>query len=74
MRALQIETFTNGKREDTVKVPVSLAKVALSPLLAKLNSNQADLIVSALNSNDISGVILEIEEHQENEKVVFSII
>ncbi|MBY6196835.1 hypothetical protein [Vibrio hangzhouensis] len=74
MRTLQIETFSNGVREDTVKVPVGLAKLALTPFLKKLSSKQADLIVSALNSHEISGVILEVEEHSNSEKVIFSII
>ncbi len=73
MRTFKIETFTHGTKEDTIKVPLALAKVALTPFLKRLNDSQADILSSAITLDDHMGVILEIEEHQTSEKVVFSI-
>lgn len=73
MKTLKIETFIQGTKEETVKVPLLLAKVALAPFLNKLNDSQAEILSSAVKLNDYSGVVLEVEEHKISEKVVFSI-
>ncbi|MGF1694416.1 hypothetical protein L4C54_01935 [Vibrio lamellibrachiae] len=74
MKTLKIETFTLGEKEDTIKVPLALAKLAVSPFLKRLNSDQAEIVTTAMKSNDFLGVILEVEEHQSNEKIIFSIV
>ena len=38
MKTLKIETFTHGTKEDTVKVPLALAKIALAPFLQRLKT------------------------------------
>ncbi len=38
------------------------------------NGDQASVITTAMDSNDFLGVVLEVEEHKNNEKVIFSIV
>ncbi|RKF19720.1 hypothetical protein DBZ36_04480 [Alginatibacterium sediminis] len=74
MESFVIETFLDGVKEDTVKVPLALAKLALRPFLNQLNSEQAEMMDTAIKAKDFEGLIFECEEHDSGEKVVFSIL
>ena len=74
MKALIIETFLHDEKEDKIKIPLVLAKLAVRPFLKNLNSEQTEIVSAAVNINDFQGVILEVEEYKTNEKVIFSIV
>ncbi len=73
MKMLKIETFVDNKHEGTVRIPLALATIIAKPFLKKVGKENAHAIQEALNIKDYQGVILEVEDHQDNEKVVFSI-
>lgn len=80
MRKLKIETFESGKPESTIQIPVALAKILIKFLPKKLssrfheNQDQLDALFSAIDSADTEGFLMEIDDHIENEKVIFSIV
>ncbi|OIQ26512.1 hypothetical protein [uncultured Vibrio sp.] len=74
MKTLLIETFIDGNQDDTVKIPLTLAKVAINSFAKRFSVAQVDMIRSAIATDDFQGVILEVEEQQTNERVVLSIV
>lgn len=79
MKTLKIEVFEDDRQEATIKIPVAVLKVAsrLFPrrYLSSLDKNDVSLseILEAANSPEVSGRLIEIEDHQDNERVVVSV-
>ncbi|GAB1621924.1 hypothetical protein AAOGI_19740 [Agarivorans albus] len=82
MKKLRIETYQldTGSLSDSVNLPIYIAKTlfkCLPPKLAAYFSDDADSLATlkaSLLSRDSSGVILEIEDLEDNERVVFKVI
>lgn len=73
MSKFKIVTFKEGIEENTIRIPLTLAKMISAPFLSRLNDEQAHAVGEALKFEGYKGVILEVEEHKTAEKVVFSI-
>ncbi|REL26292.1 hypothetical protein DXX93_06645 [Thalassotalea euphylliae] len=79
MKMLKIEVFENNVKDTTIKIPLDVLKAIsrvfpkkyLSLLEAK-SMGIEDLILAATNP-DTSGTIVEIEDHQDNERVIISV-
>lgn len=76
---LKIEIFEGDRKEATMKIPVAVLKVASklfpSKYLSSLDKNDVSLseILEAATSPEVSGRLIEIEDHQDNERVVISV-
>ncbi|WP_159654301.1 hypothetical protein [Vibrio atypicus] len=73
MSKLKIVTYKQGIEEGTIKIPLTLARMISTPFLNRLNSEQAQVIREAFDIKDYQGVILEIEEHKTDERIIFFI-
>ena len=75
MKKVNIEDVVNEKKETTLSIPVSVLKV-VSKLFPKkyLSHSSMNLegIISAAESN-VSGVLFEIFDHEDNEQITVSI-
>jgi|GEM_PF-2595425 len=80
MRKLQIETFECNQKSSTIHIPLVVAKSVINLFPNKLascfekGSLNLEMLLAAINSQDSQGMIMEIEDHKENEKVILSII
>lgn len=80
MKKLVIEVFESGEKEATIRIPVVVLKVAskLFPnkYLSSLDKNDVSLseILEAADSPEVSGRLIEIEDHKDNELVVISVV
>lgn len=79
MRSVKIEVFDGEEREATTTIPVAVLRVAakLFPrkYLSSLENNDVSLsdILEAAASPEVAGRLIEIEDHQDNERVVISV-
>lgn len=81
MANLKIEVFKNSSTgpETTIKIPLDVLKVAskLMPknLMSSLEEKGIDInhLLHATQKEKIQGVLVEIEEHRKNERVVISV-
>ncbi len=83
MASLKIRTFKDGKTEPatTITVPLAIIRYAgkLMPkhltktLQEKGIDIDTDMIVELSQNKEIRGTIVEIEDHQKNEKIVIAI-
>ncbi len=83
MANLKIRTFNDGKTEPatTITVPLAIIRYAgkLMPkhltktLQEKGIDIDTDMIVELSQNKEIRGTIVEIEDHQKNEKIVIAI-
>ncbi|WP_439510016.1 hypothetical protein [Marinimicrobium koreense] len=79
MKSIKIEVFEGEERDATIKIPVPVLRVAakLFPrrYLSSLENNDVSLsdIIEAADSPDVSGRLIEFEDHQDNERVVISV-
>lgn len=79
MRSVKIEVFDGEEREATITIPVAVLRVAakLFPrkYLSSLENNDVSLsdILEAAASPEVAGRLIEIEDHQDNERVVISV-
>ena len=81
MLKLKIETFSNdsGNIEDTLTVPLAVAKTLLKFLPANLaakfdeNGEQLQDLVSAIADAKQPGIILEFDDQDEDQRIVFSV-
>ncbi|WP_129212774.1 hypothetical protein [Crenobacter cavernae] len=79
MTSLIIDIFENDKREVTFKIPLLVIRVAakLIPTKAKqalasegININE---IIEAAKSGEVTGTLLEVLDHKDNERIVISV-
>lgn len=79
MKNLKIEVFEGDRKEATIKIPVAVLRVASklipSKHLSSLEKSDVSLseILEAAASPEVSGRLIEIEDHQDNERVVISV-
>lgn len=79
MKSVKIEVFDGEEREATITIPVAVLRVAakLFPrkYLSSLENNDVSLsdILEAAASPEVAGRLIEIEDHQDNERVVISV-
>lgn len=75
MRKLKIDTFQGGEPAETIKIPLALVGLLLNVFAGKSRDSVMKAINEATKIEGFTGVVLEIEEHQNGgEKTVFSII
>jgi hypothetical protein len=81
MANLKIEVFNNNSNgpETTIKIPLDVLKVAskLMPkhIMSSLEEKGIDInhLLYATQKEKIQGILVEIEEHRKNERVVISV-
>jgi hypothetical protein len=81
MANLKIEVFKNSSTgpETTIKIPLDVLKVAskLMPknVMSSLEEKGIDInhLLYATQKEKIQGILVEIEEHTKNERVVISV-
>lgn len=81
MASMKIRVYKNNSPdpEHTITVPIGIIRIAekIIPrkLKATLEAKGIDIgaIAGAVSSEDIRGLIAEIEEHKKNERIVISI-
>jgi hypothetical protein len=79
MAKIKIVVHEDGKPSATITVPLWLAKSA-SGLISKAagselrNRIDIDQIIRAAESPGATGVILDIEDHEDNDRITISII
>ena len=81
MANLKIEVFNNSSNgpETTIKIPLDVLKVAskLMPknIMSSLEEKGIDLnhILYVTQKEKIRGILVEIEEHRKNERIVISV-
>ena len=79
MPKLKIEVFEDGAPSATITVPSWLMVAAskmLPRMVGKSLQDHIDLeqLVALANDPNANGVIVDIEDHQDNERVVISIV
>lgn len=79
MAKIRIEVFEGGTPSATITIPgwvVTGASKLLPRIAGKGLQEQIDFaeIVELLKNPQASGVILEVEDHKDNERVVISIV
>jgi hypothetical protein len=82
MRKLQINTYylNSGELEESVSFPLGLAKVLANVLPKNIaskfdeNGEQLEALVKALKAAKSEGILLEVEDEKDNERIVFSVI
>jgi hypothetical protein len=83
MANLKIRTFKDGKTEPATTITVPLAIIRYAGKLMPKHLTKAlqekgididtDMIVELSQNKEIRGTIVEIEDHQKNEKIVIAI-
>lgn len=83
MASLKIRTFKDGKTEPatTITIPLAIIRYASKIIPKKFTKAlqekgidiDTDTIVELSQNKDIRGTIVEIEDHQKNEKIVIAI-
>lgn len=83
MASLKIRTFKDGKTEPatTITVPLAIIRYASKIIPKKFTKAlqekgidiDIDMIVELSQNKEIRGTIVEIENHQKNEKIVIAI-
>jgi len=79
MAKIRIEVYEDGTPSATITIPLWVVKGAskMLPKIAKKELQEhidIDQIVELAKNPEASGVILEIEEHKNKERVVISIV
>lgn len=79
MKSLCIEVFEGENKEATVRIPVAVLRVASklfpSKYMSSLDKNDVSLddLLEAASSHEVTGRLIEIEDHMDNERVVISV-
>ncbi|HCE4595073.1 TPA: hypothetical protein NGS02_004713 [Vibrio parahaemolyticus] len=82
MRKLQINTYSHnsGKLEDSLSIPLGIAKALAGMLPDNIsskfdeNGEQLEALINAVKDGSSAGVLLELEDPSENERIVFSVV
>ncbi len=82
MRKLQINTYSydNGKLQDSLSIPSGMAKALVNILPDNIsskfdeNGEQLEALINAVKDSRSTGVLLELEDPSENERVVFTVV
>jgi hypothetical protein len=79
MPQLKIEVFEDGSPSATITIPswlIAAASKMLPRMAGKSLQDRIDLeqLIELANDPNANGVIVDIEDHQDNERVVISII
>jgi hypothetical protein len=79
MPKLRVEVFEDGAPSATITIPswlVVAASKILSRMAGKSLQDRIDLeqLVALASDANANGVIVDIEDHQDNERVVISIV
>lgn len=82
MRKLKIETYSmsNHELEDSMVVPLSLIRALIKVLPNNIatkfdqNGEQLEELIRVVSDAEGNGVVYEVEDLADNERVVFSII
>ncbi|WP_315920099.1 hypothetical protein [Vibrio fluvialis] len=82
MRKLKIDTYScdTGELQDSLSIPLGLVKVVANILpesiLSKFDENgeQLEALVNALKDAKAEGILLEVEDNADNERVVISVV
>ncbi len=82
MRKLQINTYSydNGKLQDSLSIPLGMAKALVNILPDNIsskfdeNGEQLEALINAVKGSRSTGVLLELEDPSENERVVFTVV
>lgn len=74
MKKLKIETFENNARKDTIQVSIVIAKLVLKSFVHNLSATNVATLKAAVSKSALEGVILDCDDHIQNERVVFSIV
>jgi len=83
MASLKIRTFKDGKTEPATTITVPLAIIHYASKIIPKKFTKAlqekgididtDMIVELSQDKEIRGTIVEIEDHQKNEKIIIAI-
>ncbi len=83
MASLKIRTFKDGKAEPATTITVPLAIIRYAKKIMPKHFTKAlhekgfdidtDVIVELSQNEEIRGTIVEIEDHQKNEKIVIAV-
>lgn len=79
MKTLNIELFEGDKKEATIRIPVAVLNLASKffpqKYLSSLDKSDVSLpeIIEAASNPKVSGRLIEIEDHKDNERVVISV-
>jgi hypothetical protein len=79
MAKLKIEVHEGGKPSATITIPLWLARTASKVLPSSLGKDMRkkidiDAILQAAEDPEAHGVILQVEDHEDGDKVTISII
>ncbi|MEZ8305826.1 hypothetical protein AB6D24_23790 [Vibrio splendidus] len=82
MRKLKIDTYScnSGDLQDSLSVPLDLVKVVANILPQNIsskfdeNGDQLEALLNALKSTKTKGVLLEVEDKTDNERIVISVV
>ncbi|EPD5575078.1 hypothetical protein ACSBYH_004405 [Vibrio parahaemolyticus] len=82
MQMLKIDTYScyTGELEDSLSIPLCLAKVIVNVLPQNIsskfdeNGEQLEVLVNALKDAKTEGILLELEDRVGGERVVFSVV
>ena len=81
MASMKIRVFKNNNKvpDNTITIPLGIVRIAdkIIPMKVKEAMEEKGVDISAIaeaaKSDDILGIIAEIEDHRKNEKTVISI-
>ena len=79
MKVIRIEAYEHGEPDATIKIPLALLRVAAGMFpkkcLASLERNALNLedLLQVAASPELSGTLIEIEDHKSGERLVISV-
>jgi len=79
VKVVRIEAYTQGEPEATIKIPLTLLKVAAHMFPKKRlealerNAISFEDLLQLAQSPEVSGTLIEIEDHKSGERLVISL-
>lgn len=79
MKNICIEVYEGDEKASTIRIPVAVLRVASklfpSKYMSSLDRNEVSLsdLLEAASSPDVSGRLIEVEDHKDDERVVISV-